>query len=110
MLRRYVLKRAALRRVLLCCSMPRCIVSRRADLERALQENKRSARAWMLLGDLEAKTGADAAAIAAWRRLEEVNPAYLPIVAERLTQAPVASFVLKPGKEPPCNPGDKLWR
>ncbi|MDP2787136.1 MAG: lipopolysaccharide assembly protein LapB [Pseudomonadota bacterium] len=59
----------------------------RADLERALQENKRSARAWMLLGDLEAKAGADEAAIAAWRRLEEVNPAYLPIVAERLTQA-----------------------
>ena len=59
----------------------------RAELERALQENKRSARAWMLLGDLEAKAGADAAAIEAWRRLEEVNPAYLPIVAERLTQA-----------------------
>jgi hypothetical protein len=30
--------------------------------------------------------------------------------AARLTQAPVESFVLKPGKEPPCNPGDKLWR
>lgn len=59
----------------------------RVDLENALRENKRSARAWMLLGDLEAKAGADDAAIAAWRRLEEVNPAYLPIVAERLTQA-----------------------
>ncbi len=59
----------------------------RVDLEAALQENKRSARAWMLLGDLEAKAGADDAAIAAWRRLEEVNPAYLPNVAERLTQA-----------------------
>jgi lipopolysaccharide biosynthesis regulator YciM len=59
----------------------------RADLENALRENKRAARAWMLLGDLEAKAGADADAIAAWRRLEEVNPAYLPIVAERLTQA-----------------------
>jgi lipopolysaccharide biosynthesis regulator YciM len=59
----------------------------RADLDHALAENKRSARAWMLLGDLEAKAGNDAAAIAAWRRLEEVNPAFLPIVAERLTQA-----------------------
>jgi lipopolysaccharide biosynthesis regulator YciM len=59
----------------------------RAELTHALQENKRSARAWLLSGDLEVKIGADAAAIAAWRRLEEVNPAYLPIVAERLTQA-----------------------
>lgn len=30
--------------------------------------------------------------------------------AEHLTAAPISSFVLKPGKEPPCNPGDKLWR
>jgi len=59
----------------------------RIDLDAALAENKRSARAWMLLGDLEAKVGADVAAINAWRRLEEVNPAYLPIIAERLTQA-----------------------
>ncbi|OYY93471.1 MAG: lipopolysaccharide assembly protein LapB [Hydrogenophilales bacterium 28-61-23] len=59
----------------------------RGELEHALLENKRSARAWMLLGDLEAKLGANDAAIAAWRRLEEVNPAYLPIVSERLTQA-----------------------
>jgi lipopolysaccharide biosynthesis regulator YciM len=59
----------------------------RIELDHAVQENKRSARAWMLLGDLEAKAGADEAAITAWRRLEEVNPAYLPIVAERLTQA-----------------------
>lgn len=59
----------------------------RADLDNALRENKRSARAWILLGDLETKAGDDAAAIAAWRQLEVVNPAYLPIVAERLTQA-----------------------
>jgi len=59
----------------------------RADLSRAIQENKRSARALILLGDLEAKAGNDEAAITAWRQLEEVSPAYLPIVAERLTQA-----------------------
>jgi len=59
----------------------------RAEIEHALRENKRSARAWILLGDLEAKSGNDEAAIAAWRRLEEVNPAYLPVVAERLAQA-----------------------
>jgi lipopolysaccharide biosynthesis regulator YciM len=61
--------------------------SARADLSRAMTENKRSARALILLGDLEAKDGNDEAAIAAWRQLEEVSPAYLPIVAERLTQA-----------------------
>ena len=59
----------------------------RGDLERALGENRRAARAWMLLGDLEVKLGDDPAAIAAWRRLEEVNPVFLPIVAERLVTA-----------------------
>lgn len=59
----------------------------RGQLERALDENKRSARAWMLMGDLELKGGRDQAAIEAWRRLEDINPAYLPTVAERLVQA-----------------------
>ena len=59
----------------------------RGQLSHALDENKRSARAWMLLGDIEVKTGRDEAAIAAWRQLEEINPAYLPTVAERLVQA-----------------------
>lgn len=59
----------------------------RGDIERALGENRRAARAWMLLGDLEVKLGDDQAAIAAWRRLEEVNPVFLPIVGERLVTA-----------------------
>ncbi len=59
----------------------------RVQLNHALAENKRSARAWLLLGDMEVKAGHDAAAIDAWRRLEEINPAYLPTVAERLVQA-----------------------
>lgn len=59
----------------------------RAHLDEALRENKRSARAWMLRGDLEAKAGRDEEAIAAWRRLEEINPSFLPTVAERLVQA-----------------------
>jgi lipopolysaccharide biosynthesis regulator YciM len=63
------------------------IDSARAHLERALAENRRSARARMLLGDIEARQGDDAAAIATWRRLEQDNPAYLPIVAERLLAA-----------------------
>ncbi len=59
----------------------------RGHLEQALRKNRRSARAILLLGDLEAQSGQDEAAIAAWRRIEEINPAFLPIVAERLVQA-----------------------
>jgi lipopolysaccharide biosynthesis regulator YciM len=59
----------------------------RAHLEHAMRENKRSARACMLLGDLELKAGRDEAAIEAWRRLEEINPVFLSTVAERLVQA-----------------------
>jgi lipopolysaccharide biosynthesis regulator YciM len=62
------------------------IEAARAFLEHALDENKRSARAWLLKGDLEIKAGRDEDAIAAWRRLEELNPAYLSTVAERLVQ------------------------
>lgn len=59
----------------------------RGSLEQALAANRRSARACLLLGDLEAQAGADAAAITAWRRVEELNPAFLPIVADRIVQA-----------------------
>lgn len=59
----------------------------RGHLEQALKKNRRSARAILLLGDLEAQAGKDEAAIAAWRRIEEINPAFLPIAADRLVQA-----------------------
>lgn len=59
----------------------------RRQLEAALAQNRRSARAWIMLGDLEAQAGRDDAAIAHWRRIEESNPAFLPLVAERLMQA-----------------------
>ena len=59
----------------------------RNALEGALKVNQRSARAWIMLGDLEAQAGQDEKAIAHWRRIEELNPPYLPIVAERLLQA-----------------------
>ncbi|MCP5276998.1 MAG: lipopolysaccharide assembly protein LapB [Thiobacillus sp.] len=61
----------------------------RRHLGSALAQNHRSARAWIMLGDLEAQTGKDDQAIGHWRRIEEVNPAYLPLVAERLMQAHV---------------------
>lgn len=59
----------------------------RTQLEQALKENRRSARAILLMGDLEAQAGQDEAAIAAWRRIEDINPAFLPIAADRLVQA-----------------------
>lgn len=58
-----------------------------AHLERAREANRKSARAIQLQGDLQAMQDRPEAAIAAWREMETVNPAYLPIVAERLYQA-----------------------
>jgi lipopolysaccharide biosynthesis regulator YciM len=59
----------------------------RHQLEAALAQNRRSARAWLMLGDLDAQAGNDEQAIAHWRRIEEINPAFLTLVAERLMQA-----------------------
>lgn len=54
------------------------------ELERAREANRKSARAIQLQGDLQALQDQPEAAIAAWREMESVNPAYLPIVGERL--------------------------
>jgi len=59
----------------------------RAHLEQALAEYKLCTRATMLLGDIEAQQGDYAAAIAAWQRIESQNPAFLGLVADRLTDA-----------------------
>ena len=59
----------------------------RQHLEAALVQNPRSARTLTMLGDLEAQAGEDEKAIVHWRRIEEVNPSFLPLVAERLMQA-----------------------
>lgn len=59
----------------------------RAQIEAALAIYPRSARAYQLKGDLAAQLGDDRGAIAAWRALETENPAYLPLVAERLMRA-----------------------
>ena len=59
----------------------------RSEIEQALAEYKLSARATMLLGDLEAQLGDDQAAIAAWQRIESQNPAFLGLVADRLADA-----------------------
>jgi len=55
-----------------------------AHLEQALQSNRKCARANVLLGDMRAAAGDHAAAIEAWKRIEQQNPAYLALVAQRL--------------------------
>ncbi|HMM54250.1 MAG TPA: lipopolysaccharide assembly protein LapB [Candidatus Desulfobacillus sp.] len=56
-------------------------------LEQALATHRKSVRATILLGDLHAAGGDAEGAIAAWRRIEQQDPAYLPLVAERLRDA-----------------------
>ncbi len=58
----------------------------REYLNQALLQQRRSARACILLGDLEVQASQVEAAITSWRRIEEINPIFLPIVAERLVQ------------------------
>ena len=57
-----------------------------AHLEKALKSNRKCARANMLLGDLRAAAGDHEAAIEAWKRIEQQNPAYLALVAQRLLE------------------------
>ena len=56
-------------------------------LERAFVVNPRSVRASLLLGDLHAANGDDEAALEAWKRVENQNPIYLSLVAERVMEA-----------------------
>ncbi len=58
-----------------------------ASIGRALEMNRKSVRASMLLGDLHAARGDDHAALEAWKRVESQNPVYLALVAERLMDA-----------------------
>jgi len=59
----------------------------RVHLTEAIASSAKPIRALILLGDLEAKAGDDAAALAQWRRVEQVQPTYLPLVAERIFAA-----------------------
>lgn len=59
----------------------------RRQLGFALKANPTNVRATILFGDVDAAGGAQEAAIAQWRRVEEQNPAYLPLVAEKLMKA-----------------------
>jgi len=59
----------------------------RENLARALAENKKCARANVLLGDMDAANGHHEAALAAWKRVETQSAAHLALVAERVLQS-----------------------
>ncbi len=59
----------------------------RAHLAAAIAVSGKSVRASILLGDMDAQAGDDRAALAQWKRIEQVQPAYLPLVAERIFMA-----------------------
>ena len=59
----------------------------RAHLEEALEAHRKCVRANVLLGDLERAAGRAERAIEHWKRIEQQNPAYLALVAQRLLEA-----------------------
>ncbi|MES1982530.1 MAG: lipopolysaccharide assembly protein LapB [Pseudomonadota bacterium] len=61
--------------------------SARTYLQQALEVNPQAACATIMLGDLETSLQQHAAAVTIWRRIEQQNPQYLPLVAERLLKA-----------------------
>jgi len=61
--------------------------SARAYLESAIQQNRKCVRASLLQGDLFLQEGKPESAIEAWQRIEQQDPAYLALVAQRLLDA-----------------------
>lgn len=60
--------------------------SARGYIESAMQQNRKCVRGSMLLGDLHLQEGGLEAAIEAWQRIEQQDPAYLALVAQRLLE------------------------
>lgn len=56
----------------------------RVHLQQALQADPQAVRATMMLGDMERTAQQLAQAIETWKRIEQQNPQYLPLVAERM--------------------------
>ena len=59
----------------------------RKALKRALRRDRKSVRAWLALGLLEAERGRDRAALAAWSKVPEVERRQGPLVYPRLAAA-----------------------
>lgn len=60
--------------------------SAREYLEVAMQENRKCVRASLLQGDILLQEGKLSEAIEAWQRIEQQDPAYLALVAQRLLE------------------------
>ena len=60
--------------------------SARVHLEAAMQQNRKCVRASLLQGDLLLQEGNLPGAIDAWQRIEQQDPAYLALVAQRLLE------------------------
>ncbi|MDP1652892.1 MAG: lipopolysaccharide assembly protein LapB [Rhodocyclaceae bacterium] len=56
----------------------------RQRLEAALAANRKCVRATLMLGELEAKLGAGETALSIWRDIEQQNPMYLSLAAEKM--------------------------
>ena len=59
----------------------------RAYLDTAMQQNRRCVRASLLQGELLLQEGKPEEAIAAWQRIEQQDPPFLALVAQRLLEA-----------------------
>jgi lipopolysaccharide biosynthesis regulator YciM len=60
-------------------------------LEQALAANRKCVRATLLLGDLAVKVGAGETALEHWRRIEQQNPVYLALAAEKVMAVHLAA-------------------
>lgn len=58
-----------------------------AHLQMALERNRKCVRASLLQGDIEAQQERSEAAVACWQRIEQQDPTYLALVAQRLLDA-----------------------
>jgi len=58
-----------------------------AYLKTALENNRKCVRASLLQGDIELQQGNVEAAISCWQRIEQQDPTYLALVAQRLLEA-----------------------
>ncbi len=71
----------------------------RALLDEALAANRKCVRATLLLGELAAKVGAGDTAIEHWKRIEQQNPIYLALIAEKLMATHVQLGRMEQGRE-----------
>ena len=76
------------------CEMAAAMADDRHDearglLEQALASNRKCVRATILLGDLAQKVSDGETAIELWKRIEQQNPVYLALVAQKLMRAHV---------------------